>query len=593
MGQSASRTAARKAAANSSSMRLPRAPTQTPSPATRTREQMLTEDADAQATNGQLADNLRRFLNPRELRTPITPRDAGENANVQALRSRREDDDVEVAGRLTARHVADMLRQTGGKAEEAGVAQKYGVDADTLSVLARFLRPVEADDALMVGASNTSELLRAALNSGRTPSAGGRSSASRRGSRQGTPSRMRSRAGSREGSDDELDDAASTASDDTWVETADDDAAGHRAAEAGDNWEAIFDEAMDSLGEKRAATREKALATIVRVMSLRYLGDELAGSRIALLEALKRSARSTKSEKESMLALLALALWFVNFGMDEGDEYAGAEAVLRALVGDHKAAGVRAVALSVLGMANFVAAVDFNDAADAMRFVSERFFAAGAAAAPAALLRQALETYGLLLTVLIDGNAPLAERTFAGAFDAHMRALAADAVDVRVAAAQNFALMHEALGDDFERQDELVATLQALRQESAKRHGKRDTHAQRAAMRDVLRSLEDGRAPEMRLVLAGRSVAFGRWQRIVRLHSFRACLGGGLPVHFAENPLLQDVFDVRFDRGADGAVADAARVVVSPKSELAKMRSKDMRKKRSAHAAQQAALDLD
>ncbi|KAJ1720855.1 Interferon- developmental regulator 1 [Coemansia erecta] len=445
----------------------------------------------------------------------------------------------------------------------------------------------------MVGASNTNELLRAALNSGRTPSAGGRPSASKRGSRQSTPSKMRSRAESREGSDDEFDDAASMASDDTWIETADDDSAGQKAAEAGDNWETIFDEATDSLGEKRAATREKALATIVRVMSLRYLGDELAGSRIALLEALKRSARSTKSEKESMLALLALGQWFVSFGMDEGDEYAGAEALLRTLVSDHKSASVRAVALNILGIANFVAAVDFNDAADVMRFVSERFFAAGAASAPAALLRQALETYGLLLTVLVDGNAQLAERTFERAFAAHMRALAADAVDVRVAAAQNFALMHEALGgDDFERQDELVATLRALRQESAKRHGKRDTHAQRSAMRLVLRSLEEGEAPQMHLVLGGRQVAFDRWQRIVRLQSFRACLGGGLPVHFVENPLLQDVFGVRFGR-VDGPAADAARVVVSPKSELAKMRSRDMRKKRSAHNAQQAAFDFD
>ncbi|KAJ2363665.1 Interferon- developmental regulator 1 [Coemansia sp. RSA 2607] len=350
---------------------------------------------------------------------------------------------------------------------------------------------------------------------------------------------------------------------------------------------------MDSLGEKRAVTREKALSTIVRIMSLRYLGDELAGSRISLLEALKRSARSTKSEKESMLGLLALGQWFVNFGMDEGDEYAGVESMLRTLVSDHKSPSVRAVALNILGIANFVAAVDFNDAADVMRFVSERFFAPSAASAPASLLRQALETYGLLLTVLIDGNMQLAEHTFNRVFAAHMRALAADAVDVRVAAAQNFALMHEALGgDELDRQEELVATLRAIKQESAKRHGKRDTHAQRSAMRDVLRSLEDGDAPQMRLVLGGRSVAFDRWQRIVRLHSFRTCLGGGLPTHFVENPLLQDVFDVHFDRAGESQ-ADVARVVVSPKSELAKLRTKDMRKKRSAHNAQQAAFDFE
>ncbi|KAJ1804118.1 hypothetical protein LPJ56_006810, partial [Coemansia sp. RSA 2599] len=136
----------------------------------------------------------------------------------------------------------------------------------------------------MVGGTNTStnELLRAALNSGRTPSTGagnGRSSsatASKRGSRQGTPRKMRSRAESANVSEDEFDDAESNASDDTWVVMGEDDS---KAVETGDSWQDIFDEALDSLGEKRAATREKALAAIVRIMSLRYLGDELAGSR--------------------------------------------------------------------------------------------------------------------------------------------------------------------------------------------------------------------------------------------------------------------------------------------------------------------------
>ncbi|KAJ1720856.1 hypothetical protein LPJ53_004554 [Coemansia erecta] len=153
MGQSASRTAARKAAPGS--MRLPRTTTQAPSPAARTREQMLSEDGEAQAKgeeadSSQLADNLKRFLNPRELLTPITPRDPGENANVQALRSRREDDDVEVgvAGRMTARRIAQMLRERNVHGqEEPRVAAKYGVDGETLSVLGRFLAPAESEAA--------------------------------------------------------------------------------------------------------------------------------------------------------------------------------------------------------------------------------------------------------------------------------------------------------------------------------------------------------------------------------------------------------------------------------------------------------------
>ncbi|KAJ2696163.1 Interferon- developmental regulator 1 [Coemansia sp. IMI 203386] len=448
----------------------------------------------------------------------------------------------------------------------------------------------------MVGSTNTNELLRAALNSGRTPSTGGKAStaASKRGSKQGTPRKMRSHTESANVSDDEFDDLESNASDDTWVVMGEDDS---KVIETGDNWQDIFDEAMDALGEKRAATREKALATIVRIMSLRYLGEELSGSRITLLETLKKSAKSHKSDKESMLALLAIGQWFINFGMEESDEYAATETMLKTIVTDHKSGGVRAIALNVLGIANFISGVDFNDAVDVMRFISEKFFTSSTSA-PISLLRQAFETYGLLLTVVIDGNLRLAEHTFDKVFKAHLDGLAADSVDLRVASAQNFALMHEALNKntqdfEFDRQEELVATLQAIRQESAKRHGKRDTQAQRSAMRDVLKTIDGGEAPEMRLVLGGRSVSFDCWARIVRLHSFRACLGGGLPRHFVDNPLLQDVFEVEFDMSSDAFSRNEGRVVINPSSEIAKMRTKEMRKQRVAQNTYLQQLDYD
>ncbi|KAJ1645467.1 Interferon- developmental regulator 1 [Coemansia asiatica] len=542
-----------------------------------TREQMLSEDpATAQERDSEdtkVSDNLKYFLNPKELLTPITPTNPRENTNVQALLHRREDDDIEVSGvtnRLSAQDIRKALLEYGsGSGNTAALAGKSSIDKQVLR---------------------------------RTPStgAGGRSSssaaASKRGSRQGTPRKMQSRTESANASGDEFDDTESNASDDTWVVMGDDDS---KAIETGDSWQEIFDEALDSLGEKRAATREKALATVVRIMSLRYLGEELAGSRIMLLEALKKSAKSHKSDKESMLALLAIGLWFINFGMEESDEYAATETMLKAIVSDHKTGSVRAIALNALGIANFIAGVDFNDAVDIMKFISEKFFTTSATA-PIALLHQAFETYGFLLTVVIDGNLQLAENTFDKVFKAHLDALAVDTVDVRVAAAQNFALMHEALSKgtlgfefEFDRQDELVATLQAIRQESAKRHGKRDTQAQRSAMRDVLKTIDSGEAPEMRLVLGGRSVSFDCWARIVRLHSFRACLGGGLPRHFVENPLLQDIFEVEFDMSSDAFSRNEGRVVINPSSEIAKMRSKEMRKRRVVQNAYLQQLDYD
>ncbi|KAJ1741341.1 hypothetical protein LPJ78_004615 [Coemansia sp. RSA 989] len=134
MGQSGS-----KAARN---LRLPRtAPKQPPSGKITTREQMLQEETAEESA--KLHDNLKYFLNPKELKTPITPLDPRENANVQALRNREPDDDMGL-GRANSKDIAAMIRQLRQvEARQRGqVAAKYGMDAETAQLLERFLDPV-------------------------------------------------------------------------------------------------------------------------------------------------------------------------------------------------------------------------------------------------------------------------------------------------------------------------------------------------------------------------------------------------------------------------------------------------------------------
>ncbi|KAJ2017009.1 Interferon- developmental regulator 1 [Coemansia sp. S680] len=464
--------------------------------------------------------------------------------------------------------------------------------------------------------SNTNELLRAALNAGRVPSSSGRSTSGNRSSRKATPKSPRSVAASRDVSDNEedFDDAASMASDDTWVinetseETAED-----VAMENTDNWQDTLQSALDTLGEKRVGTRERGLATVAQVMAHVYVGEAMEGRRLASLEALKKCAKTAKSQIEGMLALRGIALWFINFGVDaSANEYTEVKVFLKTLARDkHLSPHVRVMALAALGVASFVSGADYNDAAEVLKFVGDWFIHPDAPRAeddddafeqeeseeeeeeelepaPAAVMRQALETYGLLMTVVVDANARVAEKMFDRAFDAHLEALAADSIEVRLAAAQNFALMHSELSRqengrfEFDRQDELVGTLSAIKHQSSKRHGRRDTHAQRSAVRGVLQTIENGEAPELKLAFRGRSVSFADWPRILRLHAFRAVLGGGINRQFVDNPLLGQVFEVVFDTGADDMGSSEARMVVSPNSTLAKARAVNMRKKREA-----------
>ncbi|KAI9500349.1 Interferon- developmental regulator 1 [Coemansia spiralis] len=469
-------------------------------------------------------------------------------------------------------------------------------------------------------ASTTNELLRAVLNSKRTPSSGGRT-ASKPSSRKGTPKLSRSvrgsRAVSRDVSDDELDDAASIASEDTWYDAFNPE--DEESEEAiGDNWESDLQEALDALGEKRATAREKALGSVVRIMSQAYVGEGLEGSRISCLEALRRCARSPKTDMEAQLALCGISLWFINFGMEsEPEDYTAISEQLKALVIDRsKAASARSSALATLGMANFVAGSDFRDAAALLQFVDSQVLKVELSSkehGAAAVVRQALETYGLLMTVIADGNARLAEQLFDTSFDVHMRALAADNVELRVAAAQNFALIHSTLAREngttnansngssppllsfeFERQDELVATLQVLQHESAKKHGKRGTSTQRSAMREILRTIEHGEMPKLKISIREKTLRLNDWSHISRLHAFRTLLGSGLPTHFVDNPLLQEVFQVEFDGSGYRYLVKEARTVVDPNSELAKARTLDMqRRRRNAREAKAVDNDAD
>ncbi|KAJ2598906.1 hypothetical protein H4R99_003920 [Coemansia sp. RSA 1722] len=144
MGQAASRTVK-----TSKHLRLPRtspgaSPSSTP---TQTREQMLSEDpaSSQDSDDAKVSDNLKYFLNPKELLTPITPKNPRENTNVQALMHRREDDDVQVSGvanRLPAQDIRRMLVEYGsGSVDSAQVAGKYQVDQRVLGKLDLYLAP--------------------------------------------------------------------------------------------------------------------------------------------------------------------------------------------------------------------------------------------------------------------------------------------------------------------------------------------------------------------------------------------------------------------------------------------------------------------
>ncbi|KAJ2749159.1 hypothetical protein GGH94_006280 [Coemansia aciculifera] len=137
MGQSGSKTLARKTLKGG--MRLPR--TSQP-PAAKTREEILGEDAVAKEdedNGGQMAANLKRFLNPRQHTTMTGMAPAKDNTNVQALRQRQACD---AGSRVESQQISKLLRDLGSGMAVERVAGDYKLDVATARSLHAFLTPV-------------------------------------------------------------------------------------------------------------------------------------------------------------------------------------------------------------------------------------------------------------------------------------------------------------------------------------------------------------------------------------------------------------------------------------------------------------------
>ncbi|KAJ2059454.1 hypothetical protein GGI17_004398 [Coemansia sp. S146] len=136
MGQSGSKTLARKTLKGG--MRLPR--TSQP-PAAKTREEILGEDPvkEDEDNGGQMAANLKRFLNPRQHTTMTGMAPAKDNTNVQALRQRQACDAV---SRVESQQISKLLRDLGSGMAVEQVAGDYKLDVATARSLQTFLTPV-------------------------------------------------------------------------------------------------------------------------------------------------------------------------------------------------------------------------------------------------------------------------------------------------------------------------------------------------------------------------------------------------------------------------------------------------------------------
>jgi len=111
---------------------------------------------------------------------------------------------------------------------------------------------------------------------------------------------------------------------------------------------------------------------------------------------------------------------------------------------------------------------------------------------------------------------------------------------------------------------------------------KKDKDKQRNIFKQISSYLFENISPEEVLSFKHQKFTFDTWTSIHQLNFFRECLGEGLHIHFVQNNLIHDIFDISLDKDAKKVHLSQIqkRMYLSPNSEAAKYQSKQRSKQR-------------
>jgi len=119
--------------------------------------------------------------------------------------------------------------------------------------------------------------------------------------------------------------------------------------------------------------------------------------------------------------------------------------------------------------------------------------------------------------------------------------------------------------------------------DKTKSRAKKDKAKRRVPFKEITNYIEDGEIPSASLVFKHQRYDFASWSQLIQLDALRDLLGEGLAIHFENNALLHQIFDVFMDKNAKKVQLSAVqkRMFMSPSSPLKKASTKNMNKQRS------------
>lgn len=425
---------------------------------------------------------------------------------------------------------------------------------------------------------------KALLESGKTVSRKARSkTASPVSSRPSSRSRPSTRNGSRNASDDEgeLSDTTqwSTNSIDELIADAADDDMPREA------WiEDLLARIEDICDRKRSSVqgREETLQGFNLDLTRHYAIEELKPKIGELLPAVLKSVKSGATERETVLALKALALMLITVPSES--IYDTISGPIKSTITDAQHPHAKIAAIHALSIATFYGGAADDEIENVMDFFLDIVSTDGSSISEednADVVIAALEEWGFLATELDDmeESTEVAMETFADQ-------LGSNDIGVQIATGENIALLYEKsyteaesgdeLSDEeietvngttnehmvkrytvYRQQHQLVQILEELAKASSKRMSKKDRKALHLTFTDILHTVEkpargprystalneDGFEMGSRLkikVHAGGRMTIDKWWMLHRLNGLKRLLQGGFLVHYELNEVVYE-----------------------------------------------------
>lgn len=337
-------------------------------------------------------------------------------------------------------------------------------------------------------------------------------------------------------------------------------------------------ERIEELCERKGSSskgREDCLAAFVRILTAHHLADELYGRVADLVPALLKSVKAESTERETILALKAIALTIISFQDDIC--YNGVAAQLKRTIGDTQSLATKAAAIHCLGTSVAFGGAGEEEITELLSFLLEIASSDGSfvdATDDADTVIAALQEYGFLTTYMedVETESEDAVATFVDQLDS-------DNVYVQIAAGENIALLYEksytpmeeddnpsdlddeednsSSGDDSGNSDgpklikrynayhntyEVLEKIQALASLSTRKlnkHDKKRLHQSFASIQITVENprlgLQTNNASKMTVRIHQEGeMRVDQWWKMMRLNALRRLLQGGFVNHYFE-----------------------------------------------------------